>query len=733
MRLNLIRLVPLFLLFISSLTQAIGLSSASWEIDIDPATLATSAKLRSGEVMKISSPGASNPTQNLKQNKSGASWQYGPNTAVQAQLHDNILTLRFTRTDPGQVQWPVLPSGARALILPIHEGYYIPAQDPAWRHALATDNNHLNTTEDLSLPVLGLDFGKNVLSVLFANPFNNELTFSPDAKGIGIVANHSFTSLDPTRSYEVQIALNNEDWLAPAKQYRQWLQDRGEFVSLKTKLGSAKDGDRIVGASHIYLWGERLIVAQDVSNWSALQKLVPPDWIAAKGWDQDGARKALTDPALSKKIQLQEMLVNALNAALIRLSPGNDAPQIEQRRALAVKTLGPALNAPASWGDANSSKMIHKLQDAGLSKLWIGLPQWTAGFVSPEGIQDARAAGYLIGPYDSYDTALPDGNDQQTWLTAQMGQDAFKRCGVMQKDGSRKIGFKGLGVYTNVACVRPLMEQRVPAIEAISHYNSWFLDVDGTGMLLDDYDPAKPTSQAQDAQNRIAAIAWIAKTQGIIVGSEVGGAVVNSSLTFAHGLQTSGFGWTDVDMRKNPSSPYYLGPWFPQDAPGYFFKSSSVKPLYQSLFFDPAKRLPLFQAAFHDSVISTHHWTVDSLKFKETRVTTELLQQLYNVPPLLNISLSTAAKRIPYLVQLDAFFRPLHTHLYTQALTGFRWLSSDGLVQETQFSDGTRIIANFSDKTWTEKNQDIAGHSDLAILADGKVLRFTSESVDYWR
>ena len=147
------------------------------------------------------------------------------------------------------------------------------------------------------------------------------------------------------------------------------------------------------------------------------------------------------------------------------------------------------------------------------------------------------------------------------------------------------------------------------------------------------------------------------------------------------------------------------------------------------MYFDPTKRLPLFQAAFHDSVITTHHWTVDSLKFIETRMTTELLQQLYNVPPLLNLSLNSASTRIPYLKQLDAFFRPLHLQLYDKALTNFRWLRQDGSVQETQFSDGTRIIANFRAEKVIQENKSISENSVLAILPDGKTMVFQSKDL----
>ncbi|MCM0011971.1 glycoside hydrolase, partial [Klebsiella pneumoniae] len=79
-------------------------------------------------------------------------------------------------------------------------------------------------------------------------------------------------------------------------------------------------------------------------------------------------------------------------------------------------------------------------------------------------------------------------------------------------------------------------------------------------------------------------------------------------------------------------------------------------------------------SVFHDSIVTTHHWTMDSLKFRESRQVTELLQQLYNVPPLLNLSLDSASARIPNLKGLDAFFRPLQERLYNQPLTCFRWL-----------------------------------------------------------
>jgi hypothetical protein len=164
--------------------------------------------------------------------------------------------------------------------------------------------------------------------------------------------------------------------------------------------------------------------------------------------------------------------------------------------------------------------------------------------------------------------------------------------------------------------------------------------------------PANLTSQHQDAQNRIDAMNILAK-KDLFLGSEDGGAVANYPIIFANGMQTSGFGWKDDDMRKNKKSPYYLGLWYPNYQPNFFFKSAIVKPKYKHLYFNPKNRLPLFQAVFHDSVITTHHLTIDNLKFSDVRTNTELSQILYN-----------------------------------QALVDCKWLDKDGIVQQTTFANG---------------------------------------------
>jgi hypothetical protein len=193
---------------------------------------------------------------------------------------------------------------------------------------------------------------------------------------------------------------------------------------------------------------------------------------------------------------------------------------------------------------------------------------------------------------------------------------------------------------------------------------------------------------------------------------------------FAHGMQTPVIGWGDADMSKNPDSEYFVGKWFPPEQPALFFKSVPIKEPLRRIHFDPASRLPLYQAVFHDSLITTHHWLFDSLKPSNARVENELTQLLYNVPPLYHLSAATLAQRLPLMARQDAFFRPLHERLATQALTGFQWLSEDRQVQQTSFEDGTRLLANFAPAQREVDGQTLPGESITVLLPEGTVSHY---------
>jgi hypothetical protein len=359
-------LLVLLLLLPPTHGHALTLTNPHWRVDIDPATLAAHTTAADGTTTRISSAADVGTVSALVHTRDTLSWQWGDATQVRAALVGDTLQMTFERSTAGAMQWPRLPAGPHALLLPLHEGYYLPADDTAWRDELLNAYGEINTTEDLTLPVIGLAWPDRVLSILFASPFNNTVRFSADGPGVAVAAEHHFNTLNQTAPYTVIVSLDAPDWLAPAKRYRAWLQAQGGFVPLKDKLARLPDGDKLIGASHLYLWGDRLLVEQDVRDWATLKALLPRAWIRKDA----EALQALT--AAHSGPYVQQVLVNAINAALAEQFPGDTAVAMQQRRHQLDATLGRALQPEALRGDSASPRMIHALQAAGLPRLWLG-------------------------------------------------------------------------------------------------------------------------------------------------------------------------------------------------------------------------------------------------------------------------------------------------------------------------------------------------------------------------
>jgi hypothetical protein len=157
------------------------------------------------------------------------------------------------------------------------------------------------------------------------------------------------------------------------------------------------------------------------------------------------------------------------------------------------------------------------------------------------------------------------------------------------------------------------------------------------------------------------------------------------------------FGWGDPVL-KDMKSPYYLGQYWPPDEPKRFFLPVNVPPKYQRPFFTPTDRLPLYQTVFGDCLVTTHHRGGASRKFKDQVGTTELLELLYNVPPLYHLNWEHWGKQKKAIVRHFKFWSPIHRALSTKPLIGFRYLSKDRLVQRTTFAGPKGLVyltANF--------------------------------------
>src|SRR5262249_16888530 len=160
----------------------------------------------------------------------------------------------------------------------------------------------------------------------------------------------------------------------------------------------------------------------------------------------------------------------------------------------------------------------------------------------------------------------------------------------------------------------------------------------------------------------------------------------------------------DPDL-TDPASPYFLGRYAPGDAPAVFFKQVPLKPAYYRFHLDPRFRLPLYQAVFHDSVITTHHWASPTLTSQAHILHRTLLELLYNVPPLYHLNQTEFARQERRMKASYGFFSPLHRETGMLPLTDFAWLTADHLVQRTLFGDKIECIANFRSERFEYQGQ----------------------------
>ena len=747
--------------------ETVHLSNAVWRVDITTGSLAVEARLVDAEtVVPISSgqAGLGNITE-FSQEGNTVSWKLPDNfLTVRFELIEESLSVEFVHdkqtSDTLRLTWPVIEDSEslRAYILPLFEGSYIPKDDVTWQDFLV-ERGPINTTAGLSMPFWGLDFADRTLTYILTHPFNNRIRFSKTAaSALDMEVSHAFTPNWEQGRYGLHISLGAASPVAPAKQYRRWLEQNAEFVSFAEKIEKTPAAEKLLGAAHVYLWGGKLLSEHDVTDWKtfatrlsgdnkvaariwaqlntetgeALQEIVQSDYaskyvrrVVSRAISEQLENRDFYDPSIWAGVPLTSEAERLISRDVSTLS----LPELYRRNCLVFYAVfSDTLRHPDEWGDGLSLKLLEQFAENGLDRLWLGVDSWQDGFRHPVAIAKAKALGYLVGPYDSYHS-IHHPDEKDTWETAQFDLSLYETGAIVNADGTKNRGFKKKGYHLSPLVAQPYVENRVNGIleQMSSGFNTWFIDCDAYGELFDDYSASHPATQLDDMNARLARISWIRDTHNLVVGSEGGAAYAASTIHFAHGMTLPVIGWGDSDM-KSKTSPYYVGGYWPPEGPAIHIKQVPLKTNYLYHYYDPRFRLPLYQIVFHDSVITTHHWGSGSLKFENAIGTLALLELLYNVPPLYHLNIEEFSKHKSWIKKHYAFFSALHRQIGGQAMTDFQWLSEDKLVQRSEFGDTVELFANFGADAFEDGGVAIPGRSMIARWVEtGKVEVFSVE------
>ncbi len=735
--------------------EEISIQNSSCVVAFDPATLAVNMRSGGQPAILVSAAQTSlGSVAGLETSASRATWSLPERkVSVTLELEGGRLLAHVLAAEPSEFTFPVIPetASAKGWILPFFEGAYAPCGDARWGSFLI-DSGALNTTADLTMPFLGLYYGRATLTCILTNPFNNRLEFrrSPDST-LQARLTHQFTRNHPVKEYGVVFEVGTNSLVEPARLYRQWLIQRGEFVSIRDKIRNTPEAAKLLGAAHAYLWGHELLTQDDVTDWKKfareikaqgeapsaspgrriwslmkpeardfVTKLIQAEWpdrymksqIAAD-LDRLLKQRDLYDEPAWRGVALDPDCATMLKSAPSKLSQA-DLWQLNSH--LLAAAFPNLLAKPETWGNGTSPKMIQQLAAAGFDRLWLGSDGWDGFLERPETVAAAKQAGFLIGPYDSYN-GVHRPNEPDTWETSQFDAALYETGAIVNADGRKLRGFKQKGFKLSPDAARPYVEKRVSGLMVAFHANSWFIDCDGFGEYFDDYSDKHPATQQSDMQSRISRMSWIRDTFGAVIGTEGCSAGVASAVHFAHGVMTPVIGWGDPDL-SDKQSKYYLGAYYPPEEPQVFFKPVPLKEEYRYIYFEPRFRLPLFETVFHDSVIATHHWSFASLKAKDQARTVELLELLYQIPPLYHLNVPEFQKRKAQIKRHYEFFSALHRETALLPMTGFVWLTPDGTVQRTTFGGEMELVANFGSNDFQCGDSTLAKESILVKRRD---------------
>ena len=338
------------------------------------------------------------------------------------------------------------------------------------------------------------------------------------------------------------------------------------------------------------------------------------------------------------------------------------------------------------------------------------------GKYAPSDMRQIKDMGMLTGAYDNY-SDIVDGEIGPT-------SDRVEDVAFRDPDGSPRKGWlakDGKQYYMRATSqTRKAAETLIPPILAELPYTARFLDVHSALQLFEDYNPARHDDRRQDLKYRQDLYAYIGSL-GLVVGGEHGKSWGVPYLDYTEGMMSGPF-WWQMDV-------------------GHLLPLKSREDIskdYLDYGINAAVRIPLWELAYHDCLVTTWYWG-DSNGYlyevaPELSETKDLLNILYGTVPLV------WANHLDYgwdrhrdrLLRTYYTTCPLHEHTGFTPMTEHTFLSPDRLVQRTRFASGVTVSANFADEARHVAATD--GHDVLlaprGFLVEGEGIVASREWID---
>lgn len=350
--------------------------------------------------------------------------------------------------------------------------------------------------------------------------------------------------------------------------------------------------------------------------------------------------------------------------------------------------------ALGGW-DKNRTELYREMQSLGIERILSSQAVSSSEYVEE---MNNNMSHVLSSRYDIYqDTSNPE-YEEKGWIYwhGQWVREAYPDELIINDKHEFTTGWSvenlsnpGQMIYCYVLCDKKAPSYAVNRLEeeiaSGYNYRSRFIDTTFASHYRECYHPEHSMTKSVSKEYRYKLLELFHK-RSIVVGTEDGKDVAIPVADFFEGMMSPG-PFRVPGSGRNLEEVFMVAP------------EAQVK-----VMLNESIRVPLFELAFHDCVVSYWYWCDHNAKVIPLWDRRDLFNRLYGTPPMFVFN-QTIWERYK-----DRFAQSFKTAAPVSWRTGYAemidhvYLTSDYSVQRTVFSNGVRVTVNFGSADYVTEN-----------------------------
>ncbi len=334
-------------------------------------------------------------------------------------------------------------------------------------------------------------------------------------------------------------------------------------------------------------------------------------------------------------------------------------------------------------------------------------------YALPKLIDSLNTKGFLTSKYDIFTDVWP-GNILPT--AGGYRREGYPNDVIVKKNGNLQEGWMA---YVNstpfqgyVTCSQTHSgygSKEITADLAINHYNTRFIDVEMASGLKECYSSVHPVSRKTDAQARVDALNTVKNKFSLVTG-------VEEARDFSFPVADFGEGTMSILPQVNSGYDWST----PIDTIGAYYAQNNL---------NPATRIPLHGLVYHDVHIPTWYTGDGVSKVPSLWDDKDLFNILYASMPLF-----MPPNRTYWTTNQEKFITSYHLigsitrNVAFEEMTKHSFLSTDRMMQQTEFSNGWKVSVNFDKVTHSFETRLLAAKGFYASDGNGQEVFRISEN-----